>query len=88
MGTAYDGAGSPDKSVEVYREAIGLYPPFLSASIATWVLTCLEAGDYPSAMKCFEESIRCNPFHASSHMRAGNADGQAAGRLHPRTALT
>jgi len=70
LGTAYDGAGHPDKSIEVYKEAIRLYP-FSYLLHYNLGMTYLEVGDYPSAMKCFQESIRCNPFHASSHMRLG-----------------
>ncbi len=70
MGTAYLAAGNPGKSVEVYNEAIRLYP-YSYLLHFNQGMTFLEMKDYRSAMKSLQEAIRCNPFHASSHMRLG-----------------
>ncbi|MDX9772911.1 MAG: tetratricopeptide repeat protein [Bacteroidales bacterium] len=69
-GTAYLAAGNADKSIEVYKEAIRLYPYSYLLHYNQGV-TYVESNDFRSAMKSFQEAIRCNPFHASSHMRLG-----------------
>ena len=70
MGTAWLAAGDPAKSLEVYDEAIRLYP-WSHLLHYNQGMTYLELKDYRSAMTSLQEAIRCNPFHASSHMRLG-----------------
>lgn len=70
MGTAYLAAGNPQKSLEIYNEAIKHYP-YSYLLHYNQGMTYLEQKDYPAAMKSLQEAVRCNPFHASSHMRLG-----------------
>ncbi|MEZ4998872.1 MAG: tetratricopeptide repeat protein [Bacteroidales bacterium] len=70
MGTAWLAAGNTAKSLEVYNEAISLYPWSYLLHFNQG-MTYMEMKDYRSAMTSLQEAIRCNPFHASSHMRLG-----------------
>ena len=70
MGTAWLAAGNTAKSLEVYDEAIRLYPWSYLLHFNQG-MTYLETEDYRSAMTSLQEAIRCNPFHASSHLRLG-----------------
>jgi antitoxin component YwqK of YwqJK toxin-antitoxin module/outer membrane protein assembly factor BamD (BamD/ComL family) len=70
LGTAYLAAGDAEKSLEVYNEAIKLYP-YSYLLHYNQGMTYMELNDYGSAMESLQEAVRCNPFHASSHMRLG-----------------
>jgi uncharacterized protein len=70
LGTVYDMLDQPQKSIEIYTEAISLYPysHLLHFNLG---ITYQKAGDFQNAMKSFQEALRCYPYHASSHMRLG-----------------
>ena len=65
-GTAYDYLGQTEKAIEIYKEAIGLFPYKYLLHYNLGV-TYLKNNDFINAVACFQEAIRCNPFHASSH---------------------
>ncbi|MCW3805228.1 tetratricopeptide repeat protein [Plebeiibacterium marinum] len=70
-GVVYKYMGQPEKSIETYRDAIKEYPfeYLLHYSLGA---SYVDTKDFREAQKCFQEALRCNPFHASSHMYLGN----------------
>lgn len=69
-GTAFDIANKPDSAISVYKKAIERYPysHLLHFNLG---ITYLKNNDFPNSALCFQEAIRCNPLHASSHLQLG-----------------
>lgn len=70
MGTAYDLSGFTDETINIYQEAIDLYPYSYLLHYNLGV-TFMKVERYHEAVKSFQEALRCNPYHASSHMLLG-----------------
>lgn len=68
--TAYDYLNQPNKAIEIYFEALSKYPYsyLLHYNLG---ITYSGIGNYKYAVDCYQEALRCNPFHTSSHMELG-----------------
>ncbi len=69
-GTIFEYTGNTPKAIEIYQKAIKEYPYeyLLHYNLG---ISYLNTEQFREAQNCFKESLRCNPYHASSHMQLG-----------------
>lgn len=65
-GNSYDGLNKTDKSLEVYDEGLSFYPEFFLLHFNKGI-TLAGVKKYDEAILCFQQSVKYNPNHASSH---------------------
>jgi uncharacterized protein len=70
LGSAWFNAGEPEKAIEIYSEAIERYP-YSHVLHFNQAVTYLSVENFPRAVKSLQDALRCNPYHASSHMHLG-----------------
>lgn len=70
MATSYDMKGELDSAIYYYKKAIDV-EPYNYLDHFNLGVTYYNAGGYRPATTCFQEALRCNPFHSSSHLYLG-----------------
>lgn len=70
MGTAYDFMDLPEKTIEIYTQAIEKFP-YAHLLHFNLGITYMKVESFEEAIRCFQEALRCNPYHASSHLQLG-----------------
>ncbi len=69
-GTIHDYTGNTKKSLKVYDDGIREFPDYYLLHFNKGITySGMKAND--DALQCFQQSLRCNPYHASSHNAAG-----------------
>jgi tetratricopeptide (TPR) repeat protein len=65
-GNALDGLKKPDQSVEVYNEGLKQFPTYYQLHFNKGI-TLTGVQRYEEAIVCFQNSVKLNPQHGSSH---------------------
>ena len=79
-GTIFEYTGNTPKAIEIYQKAIKEYPYeyLLHYNLG---ISYLNTEQFREAQNCFKESLRCNPYHASSHMQLGKTSGSTKNNI-------
>lgn len=70
MATSYDMKGVVDSAIYYYQKAIEI-EPYNYLDHFNLGVTYYNSDKYLLATGCFQEALRCNPFHSSSHLYLG-----------------
>ncbi|MEE4117066.1 MAG: tetratricopeptide repeat protein, partial [Marinilabiliaceae bacterium] len=70
LANGYDEASDPAKAISFYRKSLSL-APYDALTHYNMGVTYMNTGVLDSAYLCFQEAVRCNPLHASSHLGLG-----------------
>ena len=70
LATAYDEKGDSENAVRYYKKAIKTIP-YRYLNHYNLGYTYYQMGKYRAAADCFQEALRCNPYHSTSHLFMG-----------------
>ncbi len=70
LGNAYVDSGFPEKGLEIYAEALNLFP-FNYLLLYNLGYACYKLDKYPEALSYFQQSAKINPYYANNHLMMG-----------------
>jgi uncharacterized protein len=70
LATAYDENGDSENAIKYYKKAIKIIP-YSHLNHYNLGYTYYQTENFVAAARCFQEAIRCNPFHSTSHLFLG-----------------
>lgn len=87
LGTCYDLRGQPKKSIKTYDKGLVLFPDYYLLHFNKGV-TQLNGLDTVGALASFQNAVKTNPKHASSHYHIGSIEAAFGHRIPSILALS